>query len=497
MRYDAFNRVRERIRSATGSPQRQAPYAAALREQTRRQRIRAQAPGHGGRALPAGFTRIARHYKWYDVSVMWGVDLPLSPKTSSPLEEAEARCAELFGARLCRFVTTGATHAAQAGALAMYEAVGRGRKIAVQASCHVSVIDALCRVGAQVIIVPPRVSELGFATVLQPEDLIQVLRQHGDVGGVIISTPSYEGAVAALPELVAIAHGQGVRVMVDSSWGSELGLSSLLPGSALQAGADLVVASPHKTLSAPGQAAWIFLSHGSMIDPCVFGAAVREGLSTSKSSVLLVGLDFARRDTALYAERRIERSVRTVQEEEERFRRRGLEDLLVRWDGPHIGYRAVFDLRETGHTGYEVARLLRERHGIQVAQANIAFICAGFGVGADKSIRIVFRALERVVRRLPQRPRLAAVPLPPLRLQEVDFAGVPGSGVEVVKPREAVGRLAKYPVGGYPPGFCVLVPGAKIHTEDIDYLDEIMRRGAVRFGPPREVPPGHLAVIPE
>jgi arginine decarboxylase len=479
--------------------QQRTPYTDALRREADRQLVRAQAPGHGGSGFPEDFVEILRDYAHFDVSVMAGVDVPLVPGTRTPLQEAEELCAELYGAGSCRFVTTGATHASQGGALTMFEAAGRGKSLVVQASVHISVIDALSRTGAEVDMVPPEMSPLGVATVLHPNALERVLNGREDIGGVIISTPSYEGAVADMQRLVEIAHARGVPVMIDSAWGSELGLSPLLPGSALQAGADLVVGSPHKELRAPGQAAWIFRGPRSLISEVVFGGVVRAQLSTSKAAPFLAGLDSARRDAALYASERILRSITTVAEEADRFRRRGLGHLLVEWDDVpnHIPYRLVFNLQETGHTGYELGAKLREEHGVQVAQSNILFICCGFGVGADSQIRATFRALEQVVRGLPKRLPLQDVPVPPLRLRKVDFRGVPGSGVQVVPLRDAIGRRAKFPMGGYPPGFCVLVPGAEIQAEDIDYLEEIISLGAVRFGPPAEVPPGQVAVIPE
>lgn len=474
------------------------PYASSLLRQAWLQIFRAQAPGHGGflRSMPRMARRLLSKFAWYDVSVMWGVDIAKKVGQLSPLRMAERKCAELFGAKLARFVTTGATHAAQAAALALYEHAGRKCTIAVQASVHISIIDALKGLGARVVLIPPRMNALGLVDGIRPKDLKRALKRYPEIGGVIVNVVSYEGRVAKMRRLVEIAHQHGVPLVADQSWCTELGHSRHLPESALQAGADVVIASPHKTLPVAGQAAWLFLGKDSLISEIDFGGAVREHLSTSKNSVLLALLDVVRKHFARHGERMIDDAVNAVEWGLKRLRQAELDHLIVEWDDDDcVPYRVVFDVRRTGLTGFEVGAMLRKK-GIQVAQANAGFICCGFGLGAVKTIRATFRAMERIGRRLPKDRPFVALPLPPLRLRVVDFSDVPGSRWELVRLEDAVGRRAKFPLGAYPPGFCVLIPGAVISKKDVKFLIEVNAIGATMFGPPMdEVPEGMVVVM--
>jgi arginine decarboxylase len=461
--------------------------------------FRGQAPGHGGVRLLPEVTELISHFAMNDMSVAVGVDVSAKPGQPSPLQEAESDMAALYGAEEARFLTTGASGAAKAMFMAIFEAA-RGGTILVQGSVHISIWDVATMLGAKLVVVAPKVNPLGFSTVMTPEDLEQALNDYPDVRGIIASSPSYEGAVGAMERWVQIAHSRGIPIGIDQSWGPDLGFHPDQPQGAVKAGADFVATSQHKVWpGVPGQMASALRPKGSLVSSAVFGSAVRMHQSTSKSSIFIAALDWARRFMALYGRDLIDATIGVIREEEEIFRAAGLGHLLVDWTVPHLPHRAVFNTSSTGYTGFELEPLMMAR-GVQIAQPNIAFFCSGFGVGATDEVRATFAALREIIEdlrsgKLEERPPITEIPRLPLRTRRIDLREVLVAPFEVVRLEEAVGRRGKYAVGGYPPGIVVGAPGEELTLPVVRYLMTIEERGARKFGPPAAIPPGHIAVL--
>ena len=80
-----------------------------------------------------------------------------------------------------------------------------------------------------------------------PAELERALTEDSDVAAVLITSPTYEGVIADVEGLAAVAHKHGRILWVDQAWGSHLGWSDAVPKSALQLGADFATESTHKT----------------------------------------------------------------------------------------------------------------------------------------------------------------------------------------------------------------------------------------------------------
>ena len=91
-----------------------------------------------------------------------------------------------------------------------------------------------------------------------------------------------------------VCNRHGALLIVDEAHGSHLGLHYSLPRSALQQGADIAVASTHKTLGALTQAAMLHVSHGA---PAWLESAVQRQLhllhTSSPSYILMASLEAA------------------------------------------------------------------------------------------------------------------------------------------------------------------------------------------------------------
>ena len=73
------------------------------------------------------------------------------------------------------------------------------------------------------------------------------------IGLVILVSPTYFGATTDIAAAASLCHEYGIPLGVDAAHGAHLRFSEILPQCALESGADIVVESTHKTLSAMTQ----------------------------------------------------------------------------------------------------------------------------------------------------------------------------------------------------------------------------------------------------
>src|SRR5690606_20963035 len=124
------------------------------------------------------------------------------------------------------------------------------------------------------------------------------LRRHPEAVGLMLTDPNYYGRSTDLRQLVAAAHRRGVPVLVDAAHGAHFGFHPALPDSALASGADAVVHSTHKMLTAMTMGAMLHLQ-GGLLDKAAAARALRTLQSSSPSYPILASLDLARRQLAL------------------------------------------------------------------------------------------------------------------------------------------------------------------------------------------------------
>ena len=207
------------------------------------------------------------------------------------LAEAESRAARLWGADVCRFSVGGATHANQAIALALG---GDGDKVVVSRTLHRSVLLGLVLAGLRPVWVRPDVDPAtGLPLGVAPATVARALEEHPDARAVLVGDPSYVGTVGDVAGLAEAAHAHGVPLVVDAAWAAHFGFHPDLPPHALQAGADAMVVSAHKTLPAWSQAALV-LARTARIDAARLDAGVEATATTSPAGAILASTDAAR-----------------------------------------------------------------------------------------------------------------------------------------------------------------------------------------------------------
>jgi lysine decarboxylase len=467
------------------------PYLDAFVRYRERDPGRFVVPGHkGGPAADPGLSEaIGRLALEMDIPAgMPGIDVG-SDISQNFFQQAQELAADAWGAKRSWFLVNGGSGGNHAICLTLAH---MGKSVVVQRNAHSSTIDGMILGGLEPHFLAPEVDqELGIAHCATPEALSQALEGAPDAVAVMITSPTYFGAVADVAGLAEVAHLAGVPLVVDEAWGAHLHFSHRLPAAALECGADLVLSSTHKIVGSLTQSAILHLGDTGRVDELIVDRAVTLIESTSPSGLLSVSLDAARRHAVVDGEALLSKTVDALADLRDEIRQIPgldvLDERIVGRPGVHAfdPLRLVVDVRGTRATGHRIAELMREEDDINMELASENVVLATFGLGervADTSERLLngLRHAVELVGETSQDIGPFATPPPwgPTILSPREaFLGPQ----EVVPFAEAEGRVAAESLAAYPPGVPNVLPGERLTAPTLAYIaDSIAHGGWVR-----------------
>ncbi|GAB5370574.1 hypothetical protein AAMO2058_001504700 [Amorphochlora amoebiformis] len=237
----------------------------------------------------------------YDLTELPELDNLASPE--GVILDAEALAAEAFKAKKTWFLVNGSTSGVIASIVAAVAQYRRNHpntrsvKIILPRNVHKSAIEGLIVSGAEPVWITPKYnSRLGIYQDVPLEEISEAIRQHPDVGAVFLVSPTYHGIVSNIAEIGKICKSWNIPLLIDEAHGPHL---SFLPYpysnlSALSQGADVVVQSTHKYLSAFTQSAMLHMGNESLLGQESISRSIALAQSTSPSYLLMASLDAAR-----------------------------------------------------------------------------------------------------------------------------------------------------------------------------------------------------------
>lgn len=399
------------------------------------------------------------------------LDLPLvsgaddSRMTGDVLGRAERLAAGLWGADMCRFSVSGSTHGNQAFALAVARP---GDRVIVARTLHKSLHAGLVLAGLEPVWARPQVDATTGLSLGVPAAAVELaLAEAPDARAVFLVEPSYIGRLSDIEAIAEVTHAAGVPLMVDQAWGAHLGFHPALPKHAIARGADGMVTSTHKNLTAFTQGS-IVLARGERIDLARLDECFELLHTTSPSAAIMASSDRAR---ALVEERGPELLGRTIEIVADASRRLSqVEGLtVVDADDPT---KLVLALAGTGADGFEVERdLLGRGIRLEMADRDTLVPIVTLADTAETVGRLADGVADSVAARRgePRPPASSTVwsLVAEVVMSPRDAYFAPRRRVAW---REAVGRIAAETAAPYPPGIPALAPGELISQEILGAL---------------------------
>ena len=410
-----------------------------------------------------------------DLTELPGLDMLHSP--SGIIAEAQKRASEIFGAEETFFLINGGTVGNQVMFLALEDTASK--HVVVERSSHRSVMSALVLSGLKPEYVMPIIHPdfnlaLGFDVEKQQIPWQEVSACH-------VTYPSYYGTAFELNRLIdeRTRLGSETPILVDQAHGSHY-LGPLFPPSALKLGADLILHSSHKTLSALTQSAMLHVQ-GNRVSRTRLRQSLEILQSSSPSYLLLASLeragefalDFGRweclREEVEVLHQKVGKSFRILSQKDV-----GMYGIhTIDWS------KILINTLELGVPAPRCVEYLREGFSIEPElwdEENILFM---LGIGnTPEDIRRLIKGLESLAifthtvgftqsKKSERHDRLKIPPLPQLVLSPRDAFFAHKRQIPL---KESLGHIVGETISPYPPGIPVIVMGEQMTYEVLGTL---------------------------
>jgi lysine decarboxylase len=346
-------------------------------------------------------------------------------------------------------------------------------------------------VGVKPIWVSPEVDPTtGLPTRVPVERVERALAAHPGAKAVFLVEPTYVGTLSDIAAHAEVAHAHGIPLVVDQAWGAYFGFHPEIPKHALQAGADAMVTSAHKTLPAYTQSALVF-ARTERIDHDRLERAFEATATTSPSGTIAASADAARALLEQEGEQLLGNLLQIVDHARDRLRKvPGLVLLGDVVDRSVIVDRAkiAINISGTGATGLAIEdHMVAAGMPVELADRDTVVPILSINddlTSIDRFVDGVTAAIEQ--ERSTPRPVLPSISWtvdPDVVISPRDAFFAPHSTVPV---EEAIGMVSAEVVAPYPPGIPVLAPGERITSEAVEGLRQAMADGTqVRYAADR------------
>ncbi|MBR5765987.1 MAG: aminotransferase class V-fold PLP-dependent enzyme [Lachnospiraceae bacterium] len=448
----------------------------ALREHTKRKDQSCHMPGH--KENTGAFLGDVLKY---DITEIDGMDN--LHDASGVILESERFAADLYGSEETHFLINGSTVGILSSILALTKP---GDEILIARNCHKSVYNAVmvgrlkCRY-----VYPAVIDRYGLCGGIENAAFREALKEYPGIRVAVITSPTYDGIASDISALAKEAHEHGVMLIVDAAHGAHFGFSKGFPGSAVKNGADIVINSVHKTLTAPTQTALIHIN-GPHVDREAVGRMLRIYQSSSPSYLLMAGIDDCMSLIAGRGKELFKQFFENIGEFETKAGR--LKNLKYIGRNELIKECGVFDADPckviistagTGYTGRELYYELRNTYHIEPEMAAGTYCLLIMTIMDEKADfdRVAY-AVECIDEKFSDRkaaerykdlmPAFSAG-RPVQVMQAYEVAGADRHYVNI---KDAQGMISADYIMNYPPGIPLLVPGERI---DPGLIDKILK----------------------
>lgn len=227
-------------------------------------------PSHSGK-----YCIFHKFYQWYKSDIS-EVDTYMP---EDALCKAEKKASNIYGTKYTKFLTNGSTSGIIAAILA-----SKAKKILVWKNAHPCHKNGAKLAGCNIIEYDlPFDNTLGLYRAITVEHAKSLINENKP-DALLITSPTYEGFVANIPEINKICKEDNITLIVDEAHGALYPFSQNLPESAIKY-ADFTVQSLHKTAGGINPTA---LLHSNNIDPT---EALRMINTTSPSYPMLATIE--------------------------------------------------------------------------------------------------------------------------------------------------------------------------------------------------------------
>jgi len=440
-------------------------------------------PGHKGSAFYKrfGYAGFLENFMDCDVTEIKGADNLF--QTEGILKEAQDRYATLYGAKKSYLLINGTSGGIIAAILA---SVPRGNKIIMARNSHKSVFNALTLADVQpVYAYPDIIEEYGISGAVSSEQIEKLISSNPDVSAVILPSPNYYGVLSDTEKIADIAHRNGKILIIDEAHGAHLtffnnyGIEGM-PKSAGNSGADIVIASIHKTLASFTQSAILNL-YTDRVDPYLLEDKLQCIESTSPSYVLMASLDVNASIIEEHGRQIFTEWGKNLDYFYENAKNISGLSVIDKMDGMDFT-KLNFSLGGLGLSGGELEDILIEKYGIfiELFTGDLVMCMTGIGNTKNHIVRLIDALSEISAERKAgtvKSVKRSSLTVP----KQAELFDIPKYKRKVPLAC-AEGLICASSIIPYPPGIPLVCPGEKLDAETVAYIIKLRELGEKVIG---------------
>lgn len=389
------------------------------------------------------------------------------------IKEIQEKAERIFGSKKSFILVNGSTCGILAG---IRSAVKNKDKILVARNCHKSVYHAIEINDLEPMYLSVKTNEYGIAEKILPKDIEKTLNENEDIKLLVLTSPTYEGIISNLKEIVKIAHKYNVPVLVDEAHGAHLKFMSNNTHEAINAGADIVIQSLHKTLPALTQCAILHIQ-GEIIKKEKVQKELAIFETSSPSYILMASID----ECLNILESKGRELFEKYEQQLNDFYRKSskLQNLSIL--GNYMEESQFYDYgkiviiaKKCNLNGGELAEILRKKYKIETEMSGIDYVIAMTSIcdkreNFEKLLEALFD-LDKTIKssKLEKQEKLIKLEIPK-RKMSIQRA-TEYERTYLIDYKEAEGYVAKEYMWVYPPGVPIITPGEIIDEHIISKL---------------------------
>lgn len=439
-------------------------------------------PGHKGSHLYRrfGYHEFLNRIMDYDITEIPGADNLF--QTEGVIKGVQDHYARLYHCKKSYLLINGTSGGNIAAVLA---SVSRGKQLIMARNCHKSVFNALTLGGIRPLYAyPEMIEEFGISGTVSPVEIERLINENSDVEAILITSPNYYGVCSDIKAIAEIAHQYGKVLIVDEAHGAHLHFCDVLPPSAIQSGADLVINSTHKTLLSFTQSATLHYNT-DLVDQYILEDKLQCIQSTSPSYILMTSLDISAQILEKHRHELMEEWVQNLNVFYDRISKIPGVQTMGKMEG--LDWTKInLNMSELGITGSQLEKILIEDYNIYIELFTGDLVMAMTGIGNTKNDYDRFaNALEDISRKTSassltlNKVEREAVPLiPPKQAVMFEIPAVK----KRVKLAESEGMICGSSIIPYPPGIPLICPGERIEADAIAYIHAMREMGEKVIG---------------
>lgn len=446
----------------------ETPIFKALKERLEKNYISFHTPGHKGRN---GLIDWSKYIPMLDTTEIEGTDNLLDPQ--GIIKESQELASRVYGTRASYYSVNGSTGSIY---ISLATITKPGDKVLVQRNCHKAVYNGIILNRLEPVYLNPHYNEkYNISTGINLDELEEKLRLDNDIKAVVITYPDYYGICSDIDSIVEIVHRHNKILMVDEAHGSHFNFSKLLPKSSIEAGADIVVQSIHKTLPSLTQTSLIHVS-SDRIDLDLLRRNYQLYTTSSPSYLFVVSCETAiaymdenrdKLDERIEAVRNLVNRLQSIEgvnvftgdEEDETIYNKDISKILLNIDSID---------------GKELLDILHRDFNIDMEMADPSYVLALTTImNEDEDFERLYDAIKSIGKRAKsKRPRhdIKSLPNPLIKYTPSQAYHM---DVEKLKLSDSLGRVSASTIIPYPPGIPIILPGEIVSHEIFAYISSL------------------------